>query len=163
MRPFFFAILMLVIAGPGVWDCWAAEPANQTSIVLSNYLHQQRLPLVEARVIPSPDSMPALLLYGFVPTEFDKLDAEIQALEFLGDPDVEVSNLIKVTPELLSLNSTGDGRALASSDPSATGQSAADSSTPQSESPAAAAAPAPPDAMGDREAQEPLDQFDSNE
>jgi hypothetical protein len=130
MRSLFLAMLAsLLISGLGLSHCWAVEQTQQTSNSLSKYLHQRRLPLVEARVIPSPGGTRTLPLYGFVATELGKQDAENQALDFLADPDIEITNLIKITPELMGLNSSNNGAALVSSDASTTDQSATDKST----------------------------------
>jgi hypothetical protein len=163
MRSLFLAILMLVVSGPGLLDCWAVEQADQTSILLSTYLHQCRLPLVEARVIPSPGGDYTLLLYGFVASESGKSDAESQALDFLDDPALEISNLIKVRPELLGLNSPGDGTWVASSDAPTTDESAIDKSTVELGSPGAENAADSSDAVIDGEAERPLDSFDNDE
>lgn len=160
MRSSFLILLMLSVSGPGLSDCSAAE---QTSVLLSSYLHQCGLPLVEARVIAGLAGNRTLLLYGFVATQFSKLDAESHALDFMDDPDVEISNLIKVTPELLSLSSSIDGAALVFSEASTADQSANDTSTAQLESLGAENALELPDAITDHEARQPLESFDNDE
>jgi hypothetical protein len=57
MRSLFLATFTLIVAGPGLSDCWAIERTDQTSIPLSKYLHQSRLPLVKARLIPKPRAL----------------------------------------------------------------------------------------------------------
>ena len=162
MRSLFLAILMLVVPGPELLNCWAVEQSDQTSVLLSMYLHQSRLPLVEARVIPSPGGNYTLLLYGFVATESDKFDAESQALDFLDDPTEEISNLIKVRPELWGLNSPGDAAWMASSEAPSTDQTI-DRSTVELGSASAENAAGSSDAIIDGEAKQPLDSFDNDE
>ena len=153
MRSLFLAMLaFLLISGLALSHCWAVEQTEQTSNSLSKYLHQRRLPLVEARVIPSPGGTRTLLLYGFVATELGKQDAENQALDFLADPDIEITNLIKITPELMGLNSSNNGAALVSSDASTTDQSATDKSTAELGSLGDENAADSPAAIADREA-----------
>jgi hypothetical protein len=153
MRSLFLAMLaLLLISGLALSHCWPVEQTEQTSNSLSKYLHQRRLPLVEARVIPRPGGTRTLLLYGFVATELGNQDAENQALDFLADPDIEITNLIKITPELLGLNSPNDGAALVSSDASTTDQSATDKSTAELGSLGDENAADSPAAIADREA-----------
>jgi hypothetical protein len=116
MGSLFLAFLVLIFSSPALSDCWAGEQTDQTSLPLTNFLHQCQLPLVEARVIPGPEGNDTLLLYGFVARKSDKLDAESEALDFLDDPTVEVNNLIKVRPALRRLNSSRNGNCVVSSD-----------------------------------------------
>ena len=163
MFSIFLALLMLVVAGPGLSDCWAIEQTDQTSISLSEYLHRSGLPLVEARVIAGPGGDEVLLLYGFVGTDSGTLDAESQALDFLDDPAVEVTNVIKVRPELQGLVSSRNGYWPVSRYAPAMSQPTAYNSTEELESPNADNDADSPDASVDREAEQPLDSLDSDD
>jgi hypothetical protein len=77
--------------------------ANQAeSQALSGYLKQRRLPLVGAQVLHGPGGQRAVVLYGYVGSDFGKSDAAAKTSKYLGDPSVVVDNRIKVQPELLA-------------------------------------------------------------
>lgn len=72
------------------------------SQALTRYLAAHRLPLVGAQVLDGPSGKRAVVLYGFVGTDFGKSDAAAKAQRFLAGPSVRVDNRIKVRPELLA-------------------------------------------------------------
>jgi len=72
------------------------------SQALSQYLKAHRLPLVGAQVLDGPGGKRAVVLYGFVGTDFGKSDATAKAQRFLADPSVFVDNRINIRPELLA-------------------------------------------------------------
>jgi osmotically-inducible protein OsmY len=74
------------------------------SRALTDYLNQHRLPLVGAQVLNGPSGQRAVVLYGFVGSDFGRSDASDQARRFVADPSTAVDNRIKVRPELLSSN-----------------------------------------------------------
>jgi hypothetical protein len=72
------------------------------SRALTDYLTQHRLPLVGAQVLNGPDGGRAVVLYGFVGSEFGRNDAAEKARRFTADSSITVDNRIKVRPELLA-------------------------------------------------------------
>jgi hypothetical protein len=74
------------------------------SRALTDYLNQNRLPLVGAQVLKGPEGQRAVVLYGFVGSDFGRSDASEQARRFVADSSVAVDNRINVRPELLSSN-----------------------------------------------------------
>jgi hypothetical protein len=74
------------------------------SRALTDYLNQHRLPLVGAQVLNGPRGQRAVVLYGFVGSDFGRSDASDQARRFVADPSTAVDNRINVRPELLSSN-----------------------------------------------------------
>ncbi len=84
--------------------------ANQSeSQALTQYLKQRRLPLVGAQVLHGPDGQRAVVLYGYVGSDFGKGDATVKAGQYLNDSNVAIDNRIKIQPELLSSGSTNVG------------------------------------------------------
>lgn len=77
---------------------------SSESRALTDYLNQHRLPLVGAQVLNGPSGRRAVVLYGFVGSDFGRSDASQQTRRFVGDPAVVVDNRINVRPELLSSN-----------------------------------------------------------
>ena len=73
---------------------------------LTTYLRKNRLPLVGAQVLTSPDGQKRLVLYGFVASDFGKHDAETKALAHLGGSGFTVENRIAVRPEIEHLKSS---------------------------------------------------------
>lgn len=67
---------------------------------LNDFLRKNRLPLVGAQVLKTPDGHERLMLYGFVATDFGKRDAEKKALAHLGGGGIVVENRIVVRPEI---------------------------------------------------------------
>lgn len=74
------------------------------SKALTSYLTQHKLPLVGAQVLNGPDGERAVVLYGFVGSDFGKSDAVAKARRYLGDSSIAVENRINVRPELLAAN-----------------------------------------------------------
>jgi hypothetical protein len=81
----------------------AADSSDGSMEALTAFLHDNRLPLVEARMVTNDRGERSLMLYGFVATDYGKRDAEDEARDFMDDPDFPVINRIKVKPELLTL------------------------------------------------------------
>lgn len=94
-------------------------PDTNESRALTEYLTQHKLPLVGAQVLKSPAGQRAVILYGFVGTNFGKSDAAAKARRYLGDSSLTVENRINVRPELLasggSSSSTAPGSGASSS------------------------------------------------
>jgi hypothetical protein len=86
------------------------------SQALTHYLKAHRLPLVGAQVLDGSGGKRAVVLYGFVGTDFGKSDAAAKSQRFLAGQSVLVDNRIKVRPELLA---SGGASAPRSSSPSA--------------------------------------------
>jgi hypothetical protein len=93
--------------------CAAAEADDPAYDPLSDYLHANRLPLVEARTIVNASGERSVLLYGYVATDFGKRGAEDQARNFMDDPDVTITNGIVVRPELLTMRTPGNSNSSA--------------------------------------------------
>jgi hypothetical protein len=72
------------------------------SQALTHYLKAHRLPLVGAQVLDGSGGKRAVVLYGFVGTDFGKSDATAKSQRFLAGQSVLVDNRIKVRPELLA-------------------------------------------------------------
>jgi hypothetical protein len=105
-----------------------SDPIDDSeSHALTDYLHNNRLPLVGARVLAYSGSGPhKAILYGFVATPFGKNDAVAKTRRFLNDPNTEVDNRIMIKPELAAStpsSSSSSGAAIGSS-------SSSSSSTP---------------------------------
>ncbi len=101
-------IAVLAVSAIAAGSVMAAESGETSFNTLSAYLHRNRLPLVEARMITGEGGERSVMLYGFVATDYGKRDAEDQARDFLDDPDIEIINRIKVRPELLTLGTRQD-------------------------------------------------------
>lgn len=99
-------------------DTHGYTPDEAESRALTDYLTQHRLPLVGAQVLTGPDGQRALVLYGFVGSEFGRNDAADKARRFTGNPSMMVDNRIKVRPELLASGSSASGSAATSEDAS---------------------------------------------
>jgi hypothetical protein len=76
------------------------------SKALTAYLTQHKLPLVGAQVLDGSGGQRAVVLYGFVGSDFGHSDAVTKARRYLGDQSIAVDNRVKVRPELLSSNSS---------------------------------------------------------
>jgi hypothetical protein len=70
------------------------------SQALTNYLHNNQLPLVGARVLASNGGARQVILYGYVRTPFGKADAADHARQFLKDSNALVDNRLKIEPDL---------------------------------------------------------------
>lgn len=96
---------------------WAPRPALAQSFTvdadaseaLTNYLRQNRLPLVGAQMGTASTGARRLVLYGYVATEMGKRDAETKALAHLGGTPPEVVNRIVIQPEIARLKSGRQG------------------------------------------------------
>lgn len=75
------------------------------SEALTNYLRQNRLPLVGAQIGTSSTGARRLVLYGYVATQMGKGDAETKAIAHLGGVPPEVVNRIVIQPEISKLKS----------------------------------------------------------
>jgi hypothetical protein len=120
-----FGTLILLVATASI--CAAAGADGPVSDPVSDYLHANRLPLVEAQTIVSASGVRSELLYGYVATDVGKLDAEEQTQDFIDDPDVLIIDRIVVRPELLTMtprisDSSADGNGPAADYAPADGQ-----------------------------------------
>jgi hypothetical protein len=88
------------------------------SRALTDYLTQHKLPLVGAQVLKGADGKRAIVLYGFVGSDFGKSDAAVKAQRYLADQSVLVDNRIKVRPELLASTGGTSAASGSSSSPS---------------------------------------------
>jgi hypothetical protein len=79
------------------------------SDALTNYLRQNRLPLVGAQIGSSSTGERRLVLYGYVATQMGKDDAQAKAVAHLGEPQPEIINRIVIQPELATMRSGGQG------------------------------------------------------
>ena len=77
------------------------------SEALTNYLRQNRLPLVGAQIGTSTTGSRRLVLYGYVATLMGKSDAESKAVAYLGTPQPEVIDRIVIQPEIAKMRSGG--------------------------------------------------------
>jgi hypothetical protein len=77
------------------------------SEALTNYLRQNRLPLVGAQIGTASTGARRLVLYGYVATQMGKSDAETKAVAHLGGVPPEVVNRIAIQPELAKMRSSG--------------------------------------------------------
>jgi hypothetical protein len=98
------------------------------SEALSAYLKHSRLPLVGAQVLNSPEGGHAVVLYGYVGSDFGKQDAVTKARRYLADSNLPIDNRIKVEPELLTAGNGGQTNAEKSADASG-GPGSADEAT----------------------------------
>src|SRR6266851_201684 len=85
------------------------------SQALTRYLKAHRLPLVAAQVLDGSGGKRAVVLYGFVGTDFGKSDADAKSQRFLAGQSVLVDNRIKVRPELLASSGASVPRSSSSS------------------------------------------------
>lgn len=114
-RIYLILAALTLLAGTSVSVCAAGDGNDASSDPLSDYLHANRLPLVEARTMTDSNGQRSVLLYGYVATDFGKRDAEEQTRDFLDDPDIAITNRIVVRPELLTLGNSNNSGAGASS------------------------------------------------
>ncbi len=91
------------------------------SQALTHYLKAHRLPLVGAQVLDGSGGNRAVVLYGFVGTDFGKSDAAAKSQRFLAGQSVLVDNRIKVRPELLASGGASVPRSSSSSADAASG------------------------------------------
>ena len=72
---------------------------DATSRSLTDYLHQHRLPYVDAMVYQKDGALSSIALSGEVRTEKGKDDAETKSRDFLGNDRVKVRNHVKITAD----------------------------------------------------------------
>ncbi len=82
---------------------------STASEALTNYLRQNRLPLVGAQIGTASTGARRLVLYGYVATQMGKSDAESKAVGHLGGTPPEIVNRIVIQPEIAKLKSGGHG------------------------------------------------------
>jgi hypothetical protein len=107
------------------------------SEALSDYLKHHRLPLVGAQVLKNTEGQRAVVLYGFVGSDFGKQDATAKAHTYLADANIPIDNRITVRPELLTAGhnkGTGGGSQEAENGSSGSGNYA-DENAPDSQYP----------------------------
>jgi hypothetical protein len=80
---------------------------SAASEALTNYLRQNRLPLVGAQIGTAPAGARRLVLYGYVATKVGKSDAESKAIAYLGSPRPDVVNRIVIQPEIAKMKAAG--------------------------------------------------------
>ncbi len=105
-RGFFLAVAawLALVAAPMPAAC--AENLRvdtEQSRRLTDFLKHNRLPLVSAQVLSSPEGGRSVMLSGYTATDLGKSNAEKRTRLFLNDPDVAITNRIRVRPELLSM------------------------------------------------------------
>jgi hypothetical protein len=98
--------------------------SHTESQALTDYLKQHRLPLVGAQVLHGPASQQAVVLYGYVGSEFGKSDATAKAGQYLKNPAAVIDNRIQVRPEILA------GASAPGSSPASSSMGEADTSNP---------------------------------
>jgi hypothetical protein len=97
---------------------------SAASEALTNYLRQNRLPLVGAQIGTAAAGARRLVLYGYVATQQGKSDAESKAVAHMGAPQPEVVNRIVIQPEIAKMKAGGEAsQAGAASGPPANSQS----------------------------------------
>jgi hypothetical protein len=110
------AIIAIALLGtPRVAIAQSFTVDTTASEALTNYLRQNRLPLVGAQIGTASTGARRLVLYGYVATEVGKSDAENKAIAHLGGARPEVVNRIVIQPEIANMKSSGHGES--SSDP----------------------------------------------
>jgi hypothetical protein len=96
-------IVLPVRSAPALAQDYTVDRA--ASDELTDYLRNNRLPLVGAQVLKTADGQKRLMLYGFVASNHGKHDAETKALAHLGGSGITVDNRIAVRPEIGRLKS----------------------------------------------------------
>jgi len=105
-------IPIVAIATPRAAVAQSFTVDSTASEALTNYLRQNRLPLVGAQIGTASTGARRLVLYGYVATEIGKSDAESKAIAHLGGPRPEVVNRIVIQPEIAKMKSGGHGGSL---------------------------------------------------
>jgi hypothetical protein len=95
-------------------DTTGYTASQRESQALTDYLKQHRLPLVGAQVLHGRNAQQAVVLYGYVGSEFGKSDATAKASKYLNDPAAAIDNRIQVQPEILAGAGSGSARDAAS-------------------------------------------------
>jgi hypothetical protein len=111
------AVMMVsvVAAIPAIAVAQEYTVDTAASEALTNYLRQNRLPLVGAQIGTAPSGARRLVLYGYVATDVGKSNAESKALANLGSPKPEVVNRIVIKPEIAQMKSDGQAGSQADS------------------------------------------------
>ena len=94
-----------VVATPTIVIAQEYTVDKAASEALTNYLRQNRLPLVGAQIGTAQSGARRLVLYGYVATDLGKSNAESKALANLGSPKPEVVNRIVIKPEIAQMKS----------------------------------------------------------
>src|SRR3989442_2536738 len=81
-----------------------AQMTASTGDQLSEYLHQHKLPLVQAQISQATGGGRQVVLYGFVATDLGKQHAEEHARQYLNDSRASIINRIKVRPAIATLH-----------------------------------------------------------
>lgn len=92
---------ILLLVAPARAQTYTVD--RSTSDALTNYLRQNRLPLVGAQVSRASDGGTQVVLYGFVATDLGKTDAEKKVTGYLNDPNARIIDRIAVRPEIGNL------------------------------------------------------------
>jgi hypothetical protein len=110
-------VAIAMVAG-AIACVWAVTPVaaiaqdftvdNAASEALTNYLRQNRLPLVGAQIGTAPGGARRLVLYGYVASQLGKSDAENKAIAYMGAPRPDVVNRVVIQPEIARMKSGGD-------------------------------------------------------
>jgi hypothetical protein len=104
------AIIAIALLGaPRIAIAQSFTVDSTASEALTNYLRQNRLPLVGAQIGTASTGARRLVLYGYVATEIGKSDAESKAIAHLGGVRPEVVNRIVIQPEIAKMKSGGHG------------------------------------------------------
>jgi hypothetical protein len=99
------AVVALAVPPTALAQNYTVDTA--ASEALTNYLRQNRLPLVGAQIGASASGARRLVLYGYVATQMGKSDAESKAVAYLGNPQPEVIDRIVIQPEIAKMRSGG--------------------------------------------------------
>lgn len=104
------------VESSGAANSKAMAVDKDASRALTADLKRHRLPLVGAQVLRNPATgQRAVVLYGFVATDYGKSDAQRQAEDYVNDPAVDVENRIIVNPQLLAAGAARGANAAANS------------------------------------------------
>jgi hypothetical protein len=80
---------------------------DSESAALTDYLHNHRLPAVGAQITKGEGGARSVMLYGFVATQLGFEHAEQRTRDYLHDPDILITNRIRVEPDLLASHRSG--------------------------------------------------------
>jgi len=98
---------LMIITAPSVAIAQDFTVDSAASEALTNYLRQNRLPLVGAQIGTASSGARRLVLYGYVATQVGKSDAQTKAIAQMGAPPPEVVNRIVIQPEIAKMKSGG--------------------------------------------------------
>ncbi len=103
---FLFTLLALSVAWPHA--ARAEDPTRDIdqSTRLTDYLQSHQLPLVGAQVLRFSNQGEVVMLYGYSASELGKNYAEERTRLFLQDPEIPITNRIKIRSELASMESS---------------------------------------------------------